>query len=115
MNWYGAGAGAPAWERDGGDHPREAGHLRLDIAKARTGLGWNPVLSLGPALEWIVEWYRAYQAGNDLRTLTLAQIARFEALQPAGRVPDRPACGGPDPAPSPQRSATPAGSPGESS
>jgi CDP-glucose 4,6-dehydratase len=94
---WGRGAG---WERDGGNHPREAGHLRLDIAKARTGLGWNPVLSLGPALEWIVEWYRAYQAGTDLRTLTLAQIERFEALQPAGLAPHRLASDDPDPAPS---------------
>jgi len=38
------------------------------------------VVRLEQALEWIVEWYRAFQAGEDLRAHTLAQIERYEAL-----------------------------------
>jgi hypothetical protein len=41
---------------------------------------WQPHLPLPQALEWIVEWYRAFQAGADLRRLTQAQIRRYEAL-----------------------------------
>jgi CDP-glucose 4,6-dehydratase len=75
------GSGA-AWSHDARVHPQEAAHLRLDIAKARERLGWQPVLPLRPALGWIVEWYRAFQAGDDLKRLTLAQIERYEALPP---------------------------------
>jgi CDP-glucose 4,6-dehydratase len=69
-----------SWNRDGEVHPREANYLKLDSSKARTSLEWHPVLLLRPALEWIVEWYRGFQAGADLRRLTLEQIERYEAL-----------------------------------
>ena len=35
---------------------------------------------LNQALDWIVEWYRAFQGGDDLRRLTRKQIERYEAL-----------------------------------
>jgi len=37
-------------------------------------------LPLTPALAWIVEWYRAFQAGDDLRRITRTQIEQYEAL-----------------------------------
>jgi CDP-glucose 4,6-dehydratase len=43
-------------------------------------LNWHPVTPLKMALDWIVEWYRAFREGGDLRTLTQTQIARYEAL-----------------------------------
>jgi CDP-glucose 4,6-dehydratase len=69
-----------AWTHDSATHPREAHALKLDASKAKAGLGWNPVLPLKPALEWIVEWYRAVQTGADLGRLTRTQIERYEAL-----------------------------------
>ena len=39
-------------------HPREAHYLKLDVSKAKAELGWEPVLPLIKALDWIVEWYR---------------------------------------------------------
>ena len=69
-----------AWNRDDGMHPREAHFLKLDASKAKTCLDWQPQLPLPQALEWIVEWYRAFQAGADLATLTRAQIERYESL-----------------------------------
>ena len=51
-------------------HPHEAHVLKLDASKAKVLLNWHPVLPLGQALDWIVEWYRAYQTGADLRRLT---------------------------------------------
>lgn len=74
---------AASWRKDGGAHPPEARRLRLDVSRARTRLGWYPVLPLNLALEWVVEWYRAFQAGGDLPRLTRAQIERFEALSPS--------------------------------
>jgi len=73
------GEGA-SWSKDGAAHPHEARHLKLDISKAKASLGWHPALSLNSALEWIVEWYRAFHSGDDLRRLTREQIERYEAL-----------------------------------
>jgi CDP-glucose 4,6-dehydratase len=68
------------WEIDEGIHPPEAKTLRLDISKTRARLGWSPKMRLPVALKWVVEWYKAYQEEEDLRDLTLAQIAWYEAL-----------------------------------
>jgi CDP-glucose 4,6-dehydratase len=74
---WGGGAG---WTFDATTHPREAHFLKLDASKARVCLDWHAVLPLDSALEWIVEWFRAFQAGADLRRLTINQIERYEAL-----------------------------------
>jgi CDP-glucose 4,6-dehydratase len=37
------------------------------------------VWSLERALDATVEWYRAFEAGEDVRGLALAQIGRYEA------------------------------------
>jgi CDP-glucose 4,6-dehydratase len=62
-----------------GDHPPETATLRLDSAKARRDLGWRPAWDLDAGLEAIVDWARAMQRGDDLRAITLAQIARYSA------------------------------------
>ena len=73
------GTGA-SWTNDTMVHPREAHYLKLDVSKAKADLGWQPVLSLPTALEWVVEWYRAFETAGDLRTVTQTQIKRYEAL-----------------------------------
>ena len=69
-----------SWHRDETTHPHEAHFLKLDASKAKALLNWHPVLPLNQALEWIVEWYRGYQASADLRKLTCSQIERYDAL-----------------------------------
>jgi CDP-glucose 4,6-dehydratase len=69
-----------SWSQDAAVHPRESRSLKLDASKARVCLDWHPVLPLNQALGWIVEWYRACQAGADLGRLTREQIERYEAL-----------------------------------
>ena len=71
------------WELDPAQHPHEDNYLSLDCSKARSALGWAPRLDLATALEWIVEWHRSYQQGNDMRALTENQILRFENLEAA--------------------------------
>lgn len=79
---------------DQGDHPHEAGLLRLDISKARHRLDWAPRLRLEQALDWLVEWYRRYYAGHrDLRAVTLRQIEEYAAMTPARYRPGRGAAG----------------------
>ena len=66
------------WHGDTGVHPHEASNLKLDISKVRNRLGWHPALRLEEALALIVEWYKQYQLGADLRALTLQQIADYQ-------------------------------------
>jgi CDP-glucose 4,6-dehydratase len=72
--------GHASWSHDAATHPEEAHALKLDASKAKAYLDWHPMLPLCPALEWIVEWYRAFQAGANLRSITRLQIERYEAL-----------------------------------
>jgi len=62
------------WEQDGGEHPHEAAYLRLDCAKARGRLGWQPALALDDGLSLSVEWYKQSSRSADMRAISLAQI-----------------------------------------
>jgi len=75
------GAGA-TWQIDVAPQPHEAGYLSLDCSKARDRLEWRPKLALETALEWIVEWHRAYLDRGDLRQVTASQIARYQGMAP---------------------------------
>lgn len=72
-NW---GEGA-TWVRDDADHPHEAHYLQLDCSKARARMGWQPKWHLEEALDAIIDWYRGYLNGQDLRELTLRQINAY--------------------------------------
>ncbi len=69
--------GGARWEREGAPQPPEAASLRLDSSKARARLGWAPRLRLDAALEWVVEWHRAFAPSRDMRSITEKQIGRF--------------------------------------
>jgi CDP-glucose 4,6-dehydratase len=71
--------GGARWEVDAAAHPHEAGLLKLDIAKARSRLGWQPLLPLEEGLQWIVDWKRRCDAGDDPRAVTLAQVRTYQA------------------------------------
>ena len=71
----GWGEGA-AWHLSKTPHPHEANVLKVDASKARARLGWAPCLHLDQALDWTVEWYRAF-ANGDAATLCAGQIDRF--------------------------------------
>jgi CDP-glucose 4,6-dehydratase len=62
------------WKVDTSAQPWEAPHLKLDSSKAESRLGWQPRWNLNRALQVTVEWYKAQQAHEDLRKLTLKQI-----------------------------------------
>ena len=76
--------GALSWEVDEAANPPEAGHLALDSGDAERLLGWLPVWDLERALELVVEWHGAEQKGDDVRGVSLGQIARFgsESVHP---------------------------------
>ncbi len=56
----------------------EASMLALDSAKAQQRLLWQPVLALEEALQWTVNWAKAYGAGENMRDVTLSQIAEYQ-------------------------------------
>lgn len=58
--------------------PHEAFTLRLDCSKAKSKLQWNPVLQLNTTLDWIIEWYRCYYDGGDVKSLSERQIDEFQ-------------------------------------
>ena len=72
------------WILDPDPGVHEAGYLKLDASRARADLNWIPHLRLETALQWLVEWYRAWQSGADMHAFTLAQIGTYEALLIAG-------------------------------
>ncbi|HEX5853608.1 MAG TPA: CDP-glucose 4,6-dehydratase [Solirubrobacteraceae bacterium] len=74
--------GALDWKLDEGDNPPEAHHLALDSSKAERELRWSPRWDLDDALALVVEWHRAHRAGEAMRAVSLAQIARFDSPTP---------------------------------
>jgi len=64
-------------EVTGEPNPPEAALLRLDSTKASQVLGWKPRWSFSETLERTVHWYKAWQAGHDVRQLMTRQLADF--------------------------------------
>jgi CDP-glucose 4,6-dehydratase len=81
--------GALSWQADAGPNPPEAGVLALDSGDAERLLGWRAAWGLEEALERVVEWHRAQRGGQDMRRLSLEQIARYgaSAASSSGRRP----------------------------
>jgi len=69
--------GALEWELDERPNPPEAGHLALDSSAAERLLGWRPALRLRDALQLVVEWHSAHRRGEDMRRVSLAQVAHM--------------------------------------
>ena len=66
------------WDIDKSNHPHEAQKLILNCNKALSKLNWAPKWDINTALEKTIEWYKAYQNKNDLRSITLQQILTYE-------------------------------------
>lgn len=49
--------------------PHEAGMLRLDCAKARWALGWQPCWDIGEGLRRTVSWYKQHHENQRLETM----------------------------------------------
>ena len=70
---------AASYEINAGSQPHEAQYLKLDCSKARAELFWTPKWDLKRNLEAIVQWNRAWQAGEEMRKVTKGQIDLFFA------------------------------------
>ena len=72
---------SPAWARDSGAYAPEETLLRLDSTKAAELLDWRPALPLQTALDWVVDWYRAFARGADPAELCREQIAEHSTAR----------------------------------
>jgi CDP-glucose 4,6-dehydratase len=71
--------GRPGWRHDEeAQVVPETAELRLDASRAHAELGWSPALGLDEAVQWTVDWHRGHGEGEDVRALTLGQIAAYE-------------------------------------
>lgn len=66
------------YQRQPGDHPHEAGYLKLDSSRARALLGWRPRWDLDTAIQKIIEYLKAHSGGGDIRQSCLGQIREYE-------------------------------------
>jgi CDP-glucose 4,6-dehydratase len=73
-----AGGGTAHWRLDPRQQPHEAHYLKLDCAKARSQLGWQPRWPLDEAICRIVAWHRAHHAGADMRDRSILELIDYE-------------------------------------
>lgn len=66
-----------SWQVDPGNHPHEAGLLKLDSTKAQRILGWQPKWDLDVALQMTLEWHLAWKAGQNVADVTDGQIDAY--------------------------------------
>lgn len=71
------GDGASVAVENLGDHPHEAGLLKLDSASARDKIAWRPRWNLDQALAHTVEWHREWLKGSDMKSLCREQIDAY--------------------------------------
>lgn len=66
-----------SWILEEGNHLHEANYLKLDSAKSKALLGWQPRWNLEKGLQETVEWYQAFFSRENMRDKTLTQIKHF--------------------------------------
>ena len=67
------------WLCDETPQPHEANFLKLDSSKAKQRLDWQARWRLPTALQMTVDWHQSWREGNEMRAITLAQIAQYQA------------------------------------
>lgn len=60
-----------------GNHPHEAGLLKLDCSKARLKLGWHGVWDVDETVNRVVEWYKSHSEGAYMPPCTSEQINAY--------------------------------------
>lgn len=69
------------WQLDQALQPHEAHYLKLDSSKARNRLHWQPRWQLQTALQKTLEWHESWKNAEDMRSVSLAQIAEYSVAE----------------------------------
>ncbi|WP_375313597.1 CDP-glucose 4,6-dehydratase [Bradyrhizobium sp. A5] len=64
-------------EVDKGENLHETMSLRVDASRARTLLGWRPLLTVSEAIASAAKWYRSAAEGEDLAALTRSEVQKL--------------------------------------
>ena len=54
--------------------------LKLDCTKVKEKLGWHPKMNLEVGLKFVVEWYKQYELGNNMKEVTENQIMEYNKI-----------------------------------
>jgi CDP-glucose 4,6-dehydratase len=65
------------WHCESSPQAHEAHYLKLDSSKAIQRLQWQPRWRLATALQKTLFWHEAWQNGQDMQTITMAQIQDY--------------------------------------
>ena len=68
------------WQCDEAPQLHEAHYLKLDSSKAKKRLNWEARWCLQIALQKTLEWHQAWRNSDDMRAVTLDQIAQYLAF-----------------------------------
>jgi CDP-glucose 4,6-dehydratase len=79
--WNEGGASLAAWEPAEGASLKESRLLAVESTKANEKLRWRPSWDLEQGLERSLEWYLAWLRGENMLTLSRAQIKAYDALR----------------------------------
>lgn len=66
------------WQCDETPQPHEAHYLKLDSSKAHNRLNWQTRWQLQTALHKTIEWHESWRKTENMRSVTLAQIAEYQ-------------------------------------
>ena len=58
----------------------EAKYLQLDTTKANTELKWAPQWTLNQTVHNTVDWYKSYQTGSNMRSISSQQLDNYVSL-----------------------------------
>lgn len=65
------------WENQYQGGPHEANFLKLDCSKIRNTFAWKPRWHVKEAVSHTVQWYQAWQRGEDMAAFTAHQIHEY--------------------------------------
>ena len=68
------------WITDTNEKPHEAAYLKLDCSKSNQILGWWPMIDIKRTIQWIIEWYKAFNNRQNMREKTLEEIRQYESI-----------------------------------
>ncbi|URN95359.1 MAG: CDP-glucose 4,6-dehydratase [Candidatus Pristimantibacillus lignocellulolyticus] len=74
----------PGYEVERQEKKHEAKLLMLDCSKAISELEWKPQWGLKQALDMTLEWFQAYNRGENLLQLCQKQITQYESAAVSG-------------------------------
>lgn len=65
------------WICSSNNNPKESVYLKLDSSKTRSRIGWTALYNISDTLEIIVEWYKAYDKGKNMRDYCYTEIKDY--------------------------------------